>query len=124
MKSGQPCRTGTQPFLLTKRHEEILTTFHFYRYMTALDVTQLLFSPASLTFVRAILSSLAGGIDYKTNQYLYRFPFPGSLGGNSRRIYTLGSKGRDFLACELGMPVSWYFRPAKVKHLSAGQVIH
>jgi hypothetical protein len=34
-----------KPFILTPRIEEILRTVHFYRYMTALDITYLLFSP-------------------------------------------------------------------------------
>jgi hypothetical protein len=39
-------------------------------------------------------------------------------------VFTLGSRGRDFLAQELGLPVSWYFRPEKVRSLSFRQVAH
>lgn len=93
------------------------------RYMTALDVAQLLYSPSSLTYVRSLLSELAGGTDFKTNQYLYRFKLP-STSTSSTRIYTLGSKGRNFLANEIGLPVDWYFRPYKLKYLSYSQVVH
>jgi hypothetical protein len=35
-----------------------------------------------------------------------------------------GSKGRDFLAGELGLPVNWYFRPSKLKHCGYNPVVH
>jgi hypothetical protein len=46
-----------------------------------------------------------------------------SLGGTTR-IFTLGSKGRDYLANRVGVPVDWWYRPYKVKHLSHSQVLH
>jgi hypothetical protein len=49
---------------------------------------------------------------------------PSTSPGGSEKIYTLGSRGRDFLAGELGLPVEWYFRPAKLKHFSYSQVVH
>jgi Replication-relaxation len=39
-------------------------------------------------------------------------------------VYTLGAKGRDFLANELGLPVDWYFRPEKVRHFSYSHILH
>jgi Replication-relaxation len=112
-----------RPFIITKPIEAILRAIHFYRYMTAQDVTRLLYSPSSLTHVREILASLAGGADFKANQYLYRFQLS-NVSTGSTRIFTLGSKGRDFLANELGLPVDWYFRSYKVKHFSFSQVVH
>jgi hypothetical protein len=41
---------------LTERDEEILRTIHFYRYMTALDVSQLLWTPSQVSRVRGILT--------------------------------------------------------------------
>jgi Replication-relaxation len=66
---------------------------------------------------------MAGGGDFVGNQYLYRFRLPDVAIGN-QKIYTLGSKGRDFLESELGLSASWYFRPEKVRHLSYGQIMH
>ena len=120
----KPQKKTAKPFMLTPRTEELLRTIYFYRYMTALDVARLLYSPSSLTHVRAILSRMSGGADYKTAQYLYRFPLPTAATGNRERIYTLGSKGRDFLANTLGLPVNWYFRPHKLKHLGFSQAVH
>jgi hypothetical protein len=40
------------------------------------------------------------------------------------RIYTLGSRGREYLEREFGMPVTWQFRPEKVKLLSFNQILH
>jgi hypothetical protein len=86
--------------------------------MTARDAAYLLFSPSSLTHVREILASLTA------TQYLYRFQMPHSGQGNTEKIYTLGSRGRDYLVQEVGMEVDWWFRPFKVKHLSYGQIVH
>jgi len=95
----------TKLLVLTKPHEKILRAIHFYRYMGAKDVAHLLYSPSSMTYVRGLLSSLAGGTDFKTAQYLYRFQLPSTSTGGAEKIYTLGSKGRDFLVNELGLPV-------------------
>jgi hypothetical protein len=112
-----------KPLILTERLEEILRAIHVYRYMTALDVAYLFYSPRSINYVRALLSKLSGGEDFKPNQYLYRFRLP-SAAPNSERVYTLGSRGRDFLARQLGIPVDWYFRPEKVRHFGYNQLLH
>jgi hypothetical protein len=117
-------RGKPKPVILTERIEELLKTIHLYRYMTALDVAHRLYSPASITYVRGLLASLCGGEDCKPNQYLYRFSLPTTSVGTKEKIYTLGSRGRDFLAREVGLPVDWYFRPHKVRHLSYGQLLH
>lgn len=91
--------------------------------MTALDVCLLLYSPASLPHVRKLLTRLSGG-DFVENNYLYRFALQEPGRGNRLRVYTLGSRGRDFLKEELEYPVGWYFRPDKVRHMSFGQVVH
>ena len=109
--------------VISRPHEEILKAVYRYRYMTALDVTYLLYSPKSITYVREVLSALCGGADYQYNHYLFRFPLPQFSSGRTEKIYTLGSLGRD-LFIEMGYPVEWYFRPQKVKHLSYGFVIH
>src|SRR4051794_29716809 len=98
---------GKPPVLLTKRHEDILRAVYFYRFMGALDVAFQIATPGALARVRKALAQLCGGEDYRERQYLYRFCLPGE--GERERVYTLGAKGRDFLASELGLPVSWYF---------------
>jgi hypothetical protein len=108
---------------ISRPQEEILKAVYRYRYMTALDVTYLLYSPASITHVRENLAYLSGGKDNAENQYLYRFPLPQFSGGQSDRIYTLGTKGRSLLS-ELGLQVDWYFKPIKVRHLSFSHLIH
>jgi hypothetical protein len=92
--------------------------------MTALDVCYLLFSPGSLTHVRDILKVLCGGGDCIDNQYLFRFPLTQFTSGKTEKIFTLGSRGREFLVSELGVPVEWYFRPSHIKHLSHGLIVH
>jgi hypothetical protein len=124
VKTSQKGTAETKLLILTARDEEILRAMHFYRYMTAVDVAHLLYKPSVLTAARRHLARLSGGGDEITNQYLYRFPLPQPTAGNKERIYTLGSRGRDFLVNEVGLPVAWYFRPEKVRHMSIGQVTH
>src|SRR5205807_2506128 len=95
--------------VLSARDEGILRTVYKYRYVTALDVTRLLFSDGSHKHTQELLSLLCGGDDLLTNTYLCRFALPSATRGNPERIYTLGVKGRDFLAREIGLPVNWYF---------------
>jgi hypothetical protein len=91
-------KRGVHRGILGKRGEEILKAVYFYRYMTALDVCSLLYSPASLPHVRRLLSELCGGGDFVEGEFLYRFPLQEAASGNRVRVYTLGSKGRDFLS--------------------------
>ncbi|MGH9876934.1 MAG: replication-relaxation family protein [Nitrososphaerales archaeon] len=106
---------------MSKATERILQVTHFYRFLIALDFATLLHSPSSITYTRACLSELAGGEDFKTNEYLFRFKLPSNA---STRIYTLGAKGRSYLAKEMGLTADWYFRPHKLKYLSHSQADH
>jgi hypothetical protein len=112
--------------VLDQKAERILRAVYFYRFMGALDVCALLcallYSPGGLARVRKTLLALSGGGDFVSREYLYRFQLPGE--GNPERVYTLGSRGRDFLVNEVGLPVDWYFRPETVKHFSHAHVVH
>ena len=123
MPATQSGKASQRLVIISEPQERILRAIHHYRYMTAMDATHLLYKPSVLTYVREMLSRLAGGEDFKTGQYLYRFRLP-SAAPNSERVYTLGSRGRNYLADEVGLPVEWYFRPEKVKHMGYGQVVH
>src|SRR5689334_16594208 len=102
--------------MLTRRDEEILKTIHFYRFMSVIDVPYRLFKPGAKTHVRAILSNLCGGDDKVDNQYLYRFGMPKSTQGNPERIFTLGSRGREFLSKYAAIQVKWTFRPRVINY--------
>src|SRR5215216_6708884 len=108
---------------ITPTEEEILKTMSTYRYMTAVDVAYSLFSPASLTYVRSILTRLAGGDDGRERECLYRFPMPSEKAGNPQRIFTLGSAGLDAVK-SLGLPAEWYHRPSKVGRLTHNHLAH
>jgi hypothetical protein len=118
MCTARARKPAKKPLIITKPIEAILKAIHFYRYMATQDVCRLLYSPRSLSHVREILSLLAAA------NYLYRFELPHTSRGNTERIYTLGSKGRDYLANVLGLPVDWYFRPYKLRHFGASQAQH
>lgn len=124
MQNSARSRAKNKLVVLTEPAERVLKAVHFFRYMTVQDVTRLLYSPGSLTTVRAMLTDMSGGQDYRTNQYLYRFPFPSPTTGNRERLCTLGSRGRDVLARELGLAAEWYYRPDKVKHMGYSQMVH
>src|ERR671914_191158 len=103
------------PLVLTSKDEAILAALGVYNFLTALDVAHLgLYAPSSLTHVRERLSALAGNKDHQTEGYpLYRIGMP-STKGNSERIYALSAAGRKIVE-NLGHPVSWRIRPAKLR---------
>jgi hypothetical protein len=114
----------TPAFLpLTPTEEEILKVMSTYRYMTAVDVAACLFSPKSLTYVRSILTRLAGGSDGRERECLYRFPLPSGKAGNPERVFTLGSAGLDVVR-SLGIPSDWYHRPSKTGRLTHNHLAH
>jgi len=108
--------------MLNDRDEEILEAVHRYRYMTALDICYLLFSPISITHVREILKELSGNNDNTATQYLYRFAMPKAKTGNLERIYAVGSRGRTVLLNK-GSPRG-YFRPYTLDTLSYSHLLH
>lgn len=116
-------KAGREAFL-GKREETILKAMYVYRFMTAIDVCRLLYSQSSLPHVRRLLSELAGGKDFVENSYLYRLPLQEAVAGNRVRVYTLGSKGRNYCNKELEYPVEWYYRPDKLRSMSAVQLVH
>src|SRR5687768_17159945 len=116
-------RTTRRSQVVTPQTEAILKAVHFYRYMTALDIAHLLYSPASFTYVRERLHDICGGNDNVPNELLYRFPLPTGK-GNRPRVFTLGARGRAYLADELGMPAKWYFRPHKMQNMGYNQLLH
>src|SRR5262245_5534666 len=119
-------KSASQPsFLrpLSPTEEEILKTFSVYRFMNAVDVAHCLFSPASLTHVRSILTRLAGGADYKKRECLYRFTMQSGKAGNPERVFTLGSAGLAVVR-SLGSPAEWYYRPSKTGRLQSSYLHH
>src|SRR5688500_11837407 len=99
--------------IVSERDEAILRALAKVRFATAKDITHLLpiFSPSSLSHVREVLTALAGGGDYQPYQYLLRFSRPQITIGTTEKVYTLGARGREYLASALGEPVSWSSRP-------------
>jgi hypothetical protein len=83
--------------------EKIILTLAEYEYLTALQVTNVLYAPSSLTYVREKLKSL---VDAK-----YVLALAGRS-VNMPRVYTLGGKGRKYAAL-LGRPAVKRFRPSE-----------
>ena len=82
--------------MISSRHEEILRAVWYYRYITARDLTYLLFAKTSITHMRELLAVLSGGDDLQTHDYLCRFTLPSS-NGTKEKVYVLGAKGRRLL---------------------------
>jgi Replication-relaxation len=112
-----------KPLQLTRRDEEILASVYRYRFVTSLDIAHLLFRPSYLPYVRSRLTRLSGGEDLEENTYLCRFRLHATR-GNPERIFTLGSKGRDFLQSQIGKQIDWFFRPGKYKFFSYSAILH
>jgi hypothetical protein len=112
------------PKLLSPSQERIVRAVGAFRYMCAIDVAQLLFSPSSLTYVREALAALSGGKDYAQGHYLYRFPLPSTTRDNRTKVYTLGAAGRQYLQSECGLSCDWQARPGKLRTLSYSALQH
>jgi hypothetical protein len=116
------------PLILTPKDEFILQQFAEYRLLTAQEITALFYKHGSHTYARSRLSRLAGNRDLTdddlTYDYpLYRFGFPTGRLGNHERIFSLSFAGRQLLS-SLGIPVSWHFRPAKLRTYSHSYYLH
>jgi len=122
MKPAPSQKPQPKPLIPSNRDEDILKAVYKYHFVTAQEITNLLYSKGSHTFVRERCTRLAGGQDYADRCYLYRFPFP-SAKGNRERIYTLGSLGREILE-NLGLQVAWHFKPAKLRTYSHSHLLH
>ena len=112
-----------KPLQLSSRDEEILASVYRYRFVTSLDIAHLLFRPSYLPYVRSRLTRLSGGEDLEENTYLCRFRLHATR-GNPERIFTLGTKGREFLQSQMGKQVDWFFRPGKFKFFSYSAILH
>lgn len=116
-------KKGTKPLILNSTDEEILRMLAKFRFAGALDVAHYLFSPTSITYVRALLGRLSGG-DHCTHSYLYRFSLPKGGSGNKQRIFCLGAKGRAHLSRELGLELDLSYRPYRQRFMAFTNVVH
>ncbi len=94
---------------MTPAKGAILTALHRYFYLTARQVTRLLYAAGSLTRVQALLKELA---DDGYCQRLF-LPRP-SAHGRVPAVYTLGRLGRTSLAA-MGVDVPTRLRPAEAR---------
>jgi hypothetical protein len=88
---------------------KILLALALFGYLTAEQVTRLLYAETSLAFVRKILKSLV------TQELVF------ALGGravNVPLIYTLSGKGRHYVS-QLGTPMTQRFRPTEEREKAA-----
>lgn len=83
--------------------EKIILALAEYEYLTALQITRLLYSLGSLTYVKDKLKSLVD------SGYALSL---GGRGANLPLIYTLSGEGRQY-ASFLGMPTAKRFRPSE-----------
>ena len=112
-----------KPLQLTPRDEEILAIVYRYRFVTSTDIAYLLFKPSYMPYVRSRLTRLSGEEDLQKDTYLCRFRLHATK-GNPERIFTLGTKGREFLQRQKGKQVDWFFRPGKFKFFSYSAILH
>ena len=123
MKPAPFPKPQPKPLILTNRDEDLLIEIYKYRFTTTQEITHLLFSKGSRTYVRSRLSKLSGNKDHAEGYPLYRFALPTAKTGNRERIYTLGRLGRDILE-SLGLPVDWAFKFAKLRTFSHSHLLH
>lgn len=89
-----------------------------YYYLTAVQVTRLLYAPTSLTYVQARLKLLADA------GYLQRVFLPRpTRTGSAPLVYTLARKGLNAVR-EMGQEIPARYRPAEVRELSYLHLVH
>src|SRR5690242_9477793 len=81
--NGEIMATPPKSFKLSMKDDDILAAFIRFHYLTAEQVTRLLFSPGSLTYVKARLKLLAD------NEYLQRVYHVEKKPGKARYVYHL-----------------------------------
>ena len=123
MKRKRISKAQLSSLPLSPREEEIVKAVYEYRFATAQDITHLLLSKGSLTYVRGRMTALSGGRDYQERQLLFRFPLPTPSPGSRERVYTLGASGRELLA-SMGLSVDWYYRPSQTGRLNRSHLLH
>ena len=109
-----------QPTILTIRRadHDVMTAILRYQCLTALQVTKLLFSVGSLTWVQTKLKRLTEA------GYLVRSAIPVKLvEGRSPLYYGLGERGLGHLA-SYGVDVPERARPYRVRHYSDPFIAH
>jgi hypothetical protein len=107
-------RANAAPLPLSERDEQLIRATGIYRFLTAVDVWQLiqLMRPVSKSTIRERLRWLA------ERQFLCRFPLPSPGRGVKPQVYTLGVKGRQVLGLE------GYFRPSRIPRISYSHLWH
>lgn len=97
---------GVDKAIITSADEVILKAIGTLHYLTAEQVTQLLYSKTSLTYARERLKRLADA------EYLQRtYATKAVPVGRAKTVYRLGSRGIRYLRAA-GMPIEERYRPS------------
>lgn len=105
-------RRETNTFNISTANDCILRALATYHYLTAEQVTRLLYARSSLTTAQTHLKALTD------RGYCLRRPLPLPIhAGSAAYVYLLGPKGRSY-AARLGLDVPARFRPSDIPHPS------
>lgn len=115
---SRPVPASSTPFIAGPADLSILAVLGRYFYLTASQVTRLLYAPSSQTYAQARLKRLAG------HGYLQRIFLPRpTRTGSAPLVYTLARKGLSVLAA-WGRGVDRRYRPAEVRETSYLYLAH
>ncbi len=115
---SHPVRVPMLPFLVGPADAPILMALGRYFYLTAAQLTRLLYAPSSQTYAQARLKRLAD------HGYLQRIFLPRpTRTGSAPLVYTLARNGLQALA-EWGSGVDRRYRPAEMRETSYLYLAH
>lgn len=115
---SRPVPASSTPFIAGPADLPILTALGRYYYLTASQMTRLLYAPSSQTYAQARLKRLAD------HGYLQRIFLPRpSRTGSAPVVYTLARSGLRVLA-EWGRGIDRRYRPAEVRETSYLYLAH
>jgi len=118
MSMHDPVRASTTPFIVGPADAPILAALGRYFYLTATQLTRLLYAPTSHTYAQARLKRLTDA------NYLQRIFLPRpTRTGSAPFVYTLARKGINALI-EWGRPVDRRYRRAEVRETSYLYLAH
>lgn len=114
----QPVRSRTRPFIAGPADAPLVGALGRFFYLTAAQLTRLLYAPTSHSYTQARLKRLADA------GYLQRIFLPRpTRTGSAPLVYTLARRGLGLLA-EWGSPLDRRYRPAEVRETSYLYLAH
>jgi hypothetical protein len=120
----RPNPQQSKAVLVSEQDEQIIRACLRYQFMTVSDFCAVLGMPTSHSYLRRVLSRLAGSKDQTQGHYLYKFALPKTRSGNATLVYVPGYQSRELLAQWGDAEGMTWNSPARMQNYSYSYVYH